>query len=119
MRSKPDSRAEGGRRQGSPGAIWGMFVVPGPCGRELRIISDDGVAPPPDATGWEHVSVSTGHHPPNWQEMAWVKDLFWEDEETVLQFHPKKSEYVNIHPNVLHLWRNVGLNHPLPPKITV
>ena len=101
---------------GSPyGVIWGAFEVMGPCGRRLAIICGDG-----EDTGWEHVSVSiAGKHPPNWQEMSWVKEQFWTDEETVLQFHPCKSAYVNIHPNCLHLWRNVGLDHPLPPKLLV
>lgn len=99
---------------------FGAFLVLGPCGRKMLMIVSDGMDPDPKLHGWEHVSVSVeGNHPPNWQEMCWVKDKFWNDEETVLQFHPKKSEYVNIHPNVLHLWRNVGLDHPLPPTITV
>lgn len=124
MKQTPDSKIEAGRlRVGHfaslPGTIWGAFQVVGPCGRELRIISDDGCGDD-EATGWEHVSVSIeGKHPPNWQEMSWVKDHFWEDTETVLQFHPMKSEYKNLHPNCLHLWRNVGLDHPLPPQILV
>ena len=97
----------------------GAFTVMGPCGRELRIIADDG-KDPGDLGGWEHVSVSVaGRHPPNWQEMCWVKEQFWTDEETVLQFHPKKSEYKNLHPNCLHLWRRVSMNHELPPLILV
>jgi hypothetical protein len=37
--------------------------------------------------------------------MCFIKDLFFKDEEEVIQFHPKKSEYVNIHPYVLYMWR--------------
>lgn len=55
--------------------------------------------------GWEHVSVSSSNGIPTWGEMCKVRKLFWEDEELVIQFHPKKSEYVNLHPNCLHLWR--------------
>jgi len=51
--------------------------------------------------------------------MAWVKSMFFEDEETVIQFHPPKSEYVNYHPFCLHLWRIVGEAFPLPPSICV
>lgn len=125
MRSKPDNRIEQGRiRSGSfaslPGTIWGAFIVQGPCGRTLKIISDDGRDGPDQLRGWEHVSISLeDKHPPNWTEMAWVKDRFWNDEETVLQFHPKKSAYKNLHPNCLHLWRRVGVNHPLPPQALV
>jgi hypothetical protein len=63
-----------GRMGGSPrGAIYGAFEVMGPCGRKLAIISGDGVDVGP-LSGWEHVSVSTDRHPPNWQEMAWVAE---------------------------------------------
>jgi uncharacterized protein YdhG (YjbR/CyaY superfamily) len=60
-----------------------------------------------------------GKHPPNWQEMSWVKEMFFDDDETVLQFHPPRAQHVNIHPNCLHLWRQVGINHPLPPQVLV
>lgn len=122
MREKPSDKAEAGRVLHGPWGSdrhmpWGAFEVMGPCGCELRIMATDGDDPGNIGHGWEHVSVSTERRPPNWQEMAWVKDQFWDDEETVLQFHPKKSEYVNCHPYCLHLWRNVGLDHPLPPSI--
>lgn len=45
------------------------------------------------------------------------KDIFWGPEETVIQYHPPKSEYVNNHPSVLHLWRPTGVDLPLPPSI--
>lgn len=67
---------------------------------------------------WEHVSVSIecGKRTPTWDEMCFVKRLFWEDEETVIQFHPSKSEYVNTHPFVLHLWKPLHFGILLPPK---
>lgn len=60
-----------------------------------------------DGHGWEHVSVSIfgNDRCPKWEEMCAVKDLFWDDEDTVVQFHPPKSEYVNFHGGTLHLWR--------------
>lgn len=45
-----------------------------------------------------------------------TKDLFWSGDETVLQFHPVKSEYVNTYETCLHLWKQRGVNHPLPPR---
>jgi hypothetical protein len=103
-----------------PGHLFGAFMVIGPCGRELKIIASDGVDPDTKLAGWEHVSVSVaGKHPPNWQEMSWVKDHFWRDDETVVQLHPARSQYVNIHPNCLHLWRQIGREHPLPPQVLV
>ena len=41
--------------------------------------------------GWEHVSVSYRRRVPTWAEMCKVKDMFWNDEETVVQYHPKKN----------------------------
>jgi hypothetical protein len=104
----------------STGDPFGAFAVHGPCGRELFIIVSDGIDPDPMLAGWEHVSVSiAGKHPPNWQEMSWVKEQFWEPEETVIQLHPKRSRYVNVHPNCLHLWRQLGVEQPLPPLLLV
>jgi hypothetical protein len=60
--------------------------------------------------GWEHVSVSLGNRCPTWDEMCFVKGLFWDDEDVAIQFHPAKSEYVNFHPFALHLWRKEGTN---------
>lgn len=72
-------------------------------GRLVRCVASDG-------GGWQHVSVSVeyDHRPPNWDTMCRVKDLFWDDEDWVVQFHPAKSEYVNHHPGCLHLWRYTG-----------
>lgn len=95
----------------------GAFLVPGPCGLSLKIIATDGVEY--DADNWEHVSVSTKHRVPNWVEMCFVKDLFWDEEEAVMQLHPPKSDYVNHHPFCLHLWRPLNQTIPLPPSILV
>ncbi|MGN1303754.1 MAG: hypothetical protein ACI4YB_01835 [Oscillospiraceae bacterium] len=66
--------------------------------------------------GWEHVSVSFPNRTPTWDEMCRVKDIFWNDDECVVQYHPPKSEYVNFHPYCLHLWRKIGEEYPMPPK---
>jgi len=52
---------------------------------------------------------------PTWKEMCFVKRLFWDGEDEVVQFHPKESEYVNCHPHTLHLWRPIGVSFPTPP----
>lgn len=69
--------------------------------------------------GWEHVSVSTTQRCPTWDEMCYIKNLFWEEDETVIQFHPKKSQYRNVHPYCLHLWKSTRGEHVLPPSIFV
>jgi hypothetical protein len=86
----------------------GAFELTGPHGRALMVIASDNL-------GWEHVSVSLPTRTPNWAEMCFVKNLFWDEEETVVQFHPARSEYVNCHPNCLHLWRPIGRQPKLPP----
>lgn len=66
--------------------------------------------------GWEHVSVSHSNKNPSWDEMCKAKEIFWNDEECVIQYHPPKLKYVNNHPHCLHLWRPVGMEIPVPPK---
>lgn len=66
---------------------------------------------------WEHVSVS-GRRTPSWDEMCFIKSLFWDDEECVVQYHPPKSDYVNMAKTCLHLWKYKG-DMPRPPKIMV
>ncbi len=72
-----------------------------------------------DGAGWEHVSISHAVHVPSWAVMCRLKDLFWDAEDCVMQLHPEKSQYVNLHPNCLHLWRPVGIDIPRPPQILV
>ena len=113
MRKELDARLEASRVRGA--GFWGSdpcdglngaFLVAGPCGTPLRIIASDGTDPM--AENWEHVSVSLDgpKRCPNWIEMCVVKDWFWDDHETVIQFHPAKEDYVNHHPFTLHLWRH-------------
>lgn len=66
-----------------------------------------------DEGGWEHVSVSPYRGKlPTWDDMCEIKDMFWNDDEVVIQIHPKKSEYVNLVDNCLHLWRNKNMELP-------
>jgi len=66
--------------------------------------------------GWGHVSVSLENRCPTWEEMCHFKDIFWPDSEACVQYHPAKSDYVNNHPNCLHLWRPINERMPKPPK---
>ena len=52
----------------------------------------------------KHVSIWPKDHIPTWEEMCKIKDMFYNDEDEVWQCHPKKSQYVNIKENCLHLW---------------
>ncbi len=94
------------------GSDYGAFMIPGPCGMTLGVIVGNG-------EGWEHVSVSLKNRCPNWQEMHFIKQIFWYDDEAVMQLHPPQKEYVDCHPNCLHLWRPINKEIPLPPSIMV
>ena len=76
---------------------------------QLRLLSSG----PQD--GWEHVSVSMHTRTPTWAHMCAVKTWFWTDDEVVMQLHPAKANYVNLHPYCLHLWRPIEGVIPLPP----
>ena len=97
----------------------GAFVLPH-GGVLLSCIVSDGL-------GWEHVSVvprkpNSGKllgRVPTWEEMCWVKEQFWGDDEAVMQLHPPRSEYVNQHEFCLHLWRPTDGRVPLPPSLMV
>src|SRR5262245_499520 len=97
MREHPSDKVEAGRLDGPRGKCRGTFVVIGPHGRDLRMICDDGrnLADAVEHRGWEHVSVSLATRAPNWAEMCFVKDAFWREDETVVQFHPRQAKYVN------------------------
>jgi len=72
-----------------------------------------------DGRDGAHVSVSLSNRTPNWREMWYINNLFWDEEEVVIQYHPAKSAYVNRHANCLHLWRPVGQERPTSPKALV
>lgn len=65
-----------------------------------------------DENGWEHVSISPKKRfkLPTWNDMSQVKDIFFNENEEVLQLHPKKSEYVDVKDNCLHLWKPKGVD---------
>jgi hypothetical protein len=98
---------------------YGDFAIQGPCGAALVITASGADADDHLAEGWEHVSVSCKNRCPNWTEMSFVKDLFWEPEECVVQFHVPASQHINIHPHVLHLWHSKTQPFPMPPPALV
>lgn len=106
----------------------GSFFLP-PISMDwmFAVIASDG----PDESPWEHVSVHmrdrrdmdagsrAQRQPrmrvPGWAEMCYIKNIFWDPEDCVIQYHPAESSYVSIHDYVLHLWRPVGIELPTPP----
>ena len=71
--------------------------------------------------GWEHVSVAPFKRSvtPSWDDMCLIKDIFFKEDESVIQIHPPKNEYVNNMPNCLHLWRWNEGEMILPPSFMV
>lgn len=96
----------------------GIFLIPYHENMILQCVASDG-------EGWEHVSVCVrfknrnNHEIPTWNQMCLIKDTFWGEEDTVIQYHPARSEYVNNHPYVLHLWRPINKEIPIPNSILV
>ena len=56
---------------------------------------------------------------PSWDDMCKIKDIFFKEEECVVQYHPPKSQYVNNAENCLHLWRPIEESMPMPPSVMV
>ncbi|MDE1904982.1 MAG: hypothetical protein KGH75_00845 [Rhodospirillales bacterium] len=87
----------------------GAFALQGPCGAALLVLATTG-------GGWDHVSVSLRNRCPNWQEMEFVKRLFFREQETAMQLHVPPDDHISFHPYCLHLWRpNDGREIPRPP----
>lgn len=91
----------------------GMFIIKSPNGYDdLNVLASDG-------EGWEHVSVSMPRRTPSWEEMCFIKSIFWDSDDVVIQYHPAEEEYVNFHPHCLHLWRKIGHKFETPPTYMV
>lgn len=98
----------------------GMFLLPHPkiAGYGFAVQVSDGL-------GWEHASVSITSKKrevkrcPTWEEMCYIKEMFWDDTDMVVQIHPPKKDYVNDHPYCLHLWRSTEVVMPKPDPILV
>lgn len=114
MKGKPCKFLESRRIADAPGLgpspageMWGAFAIAFREGRVLNVISS-GIATsqdPADRFAWEHVSVSLADRCPTWEEMSYIKSLFWRRDECVVEYHPPASVYVNRNPFVLHLWK--------------
>ncbi len=121
MKSKIDPKLLMSRLKkirGKAGCIDGAYVLSAPSGRRLNIIASIG-----DSTyRWEHVSVSVSGslftETPTWEEMCYVKSIFWDDNECVIQFHPPSKENISI-AEALHMWRPWDENVPMPPPVMV
>lgn len=96
MKQIPDARLKKARirsgRYSSDDSFGntGAFHLTGPNGKLLVIASDGLTADGTVMEDWEHVSVSPYRKKriPTWEEMCFIKDIFWDPEETVIQCQP-------------------------------
>lgn len=120
MKSKPSKyvesrRIKAGRLASDAGfGNNGAFEIIDSKGTPFLVIASNELS-------WDHVSVSVLGQPrtPTWEEMSFIKDLFWKDTETVVQLHVPREQHINNSPYTLHLWRPQFAEIPLPPPIMV
>lgn len=96
-------------RSGDDGCMGNLFL---PTGKLVNFVFSFG-------GGWEHLSVSTPHSCPTWDDMCAAKDLFFNKDECCVQYHPAEKNYVNHHQFCLHIWRPLNEKLPEPPTIFV
>jgi hypothetical protein len=117
MKSKPPRLAEEHRITYGPLASSdgfgnnGAFELPFQGVHLLVVVSDQ--------DGWDHVSVSLEHRCPTWDEMDFVRRLFFRGDEWVMQLHAPPAENINNHPYCLHMWRSQSESIPTPPRYMV
>ena len=119
MREKPDDYLEARRVLSGPTRSTrfygnnGQFIIWRRT-RKLLVQASDGA-------GWEHVSVSVlnSKASPSWEDMCFIKNRFWKEDECVVQYHPPVEDYINNLDNCLHLWRPVDQEILRPPSSLV
>ena len=91
----------------------GMFSLPYVDNSHIEVIASHEL-------GWQHVSTTIVLNPvddprtPTYGEMQLVRDLFFYPDEKVVQYHPRRQDYVNDNPYVLHMWVRDGNIMPYP-----
>jgi hypothetical protein len=84
----------------------GYFLVPYKDEYLLCLISDAG--------GWDHVNISLPHRTPNWNEIEFVRDTFFDAKDVVVIYSPPRLKPFLSNPNHIHLWRKQGQSFPIP-----
>lgn len=73
-----------------------------------------------DLAAWDHVSVhiekkDEERRIPTWDEMEYIRKLFFRGDEWVMQLHAPADKHINMNPYTLHLWRPQKQTIPIPP----
>jgi hypothetical protein len=112
-----------GREPDELRAWGGAFQIPFRRA-SLRVIASRGGCPfaPDDIAEqnrWDHVSVSLPDRCPTWEELEFIKRLFFERHECAMQLHVPPRDHVNNHEFCLHIWRPIDVEIPRPPAVMV
>jgi hypothetical protein len=99
------------------GATFGAFIIPGPHSVDLKVVASTGELD--EKYPFDHVSVSTKKRAPFWDEMEFIKRLFFAEDEYAMQLHVPPANHINFHPLCLHIWRPTKEKLPLPDPIMV
>lgn len=91
----------------------GLFMIPYRVKGKLRtsvlrVICSSG-------EGWDHVSVSVAGRTPTWEEMEYVKRLFFEDDACCMQLHVPPEDHLSYNDHCLHIWQPHAGGIPRPP----
>jgi hypothetical protein len=83
----------------------------GPCGFAYHAASGlsviETVGDPQEYGEWLHISASRPERVPSWTDMTMIKRILLGGDTQAIMVIPTEREYVNIHPNVLHLWHRL------------
>lgn len=79
-------------------------------GRQTVIVSN---AREDDGRVWTHLSICGHGRLPTWSELVEAKEAFLGTDSKAIQVIPPRSEYVNLNPDVLHLFVCID-SDPLP-----
>lgn len=96
---------------GQPKDYGGLFLIEKKDGNLLILVSN--------GEGWDHVSVSLEDRCPTWEEMEFVKRLFFYPDEVCMQLHVAASKHLSFMPYCLHIWKPQNQQIPMPPSIMV
>ena len=84
---------------------WSGWIFNG-----LSVIASVGIMD--DGKEWLHVSFSRNRKLPSYADLQLVKREFIGNDKKAVMVFPEQENYVNIHPNCLHLWYTA--DNPLP-----
>ncbi len=92
-------------------SLIGIFEIPLNKKETVSVIADNGISFPE----WEHLSVSTSKRFLTNEEIHFIKDIFFNDDEIVIQIYSKNNIVKSKKNYCIHLWKLKTEDIPLPP----